>query len=200
VADETDFLNDALQQAGCRTITGIDDGSTEANKCLTFWPTLRDGMLRSHHWKFSKKRQELAQDAETPAFEFAFQYTLPADPWCLKVIEYNGASLDTSNLALFESATISRFKIEGRKLLTNDGEVKIVFLARITNPDEWDAMFYQCAATWLGAKLALAIPKDRKMAATLMVQAMDLWSMATAVDGQEGSTEPFISNDLLWGR
>lgn len=201
MANETEFLNDALGQIGASIITGIDDGSTNANYCKRFWPTLRDHMIRSAHWKFAKKRQALAQDAATPAFEFAFQYTLPSDPWCLKVIGYNGSSFDTSHLTLYDLAPIHpRFKIEGRKLLTNDGVANIEFLARITNPDEWDAMFYQCACAWLASKLALAIPKDRKTAAMLFEQSQHLWSLATAVDGQQGSVEPFRSNDLLWGR
>lgn len=197
---ETDLLNGALGLVGASRITEIGDGSTNANHCQAFYGPLRDSLMRAHHWNFAIKRAELAQDEAAPAFEFSYQYTLPTDPWCLKVIEYNGASLDTTNLSLFEAATLSRYKIEGRKLLTNDGEVKIVFLARITNPDEWDALFYQMVQTWLASYLASAIPKDLKKSALLLEQAQGMWSMATAVDGQEGSVEPFRCDTLLRGR
>lgn len=197
---ETDCLNDALGQIGAARINAIDDGSPNANHCQTFYPSLRDSLLRSHHWNFAMQREALAQDAEAPAFEFAFSYTLPAN--LLKITEYNGAAPDTSTLALFEGIRLarSRYKIEGRKLLTNDGEVKIVFIARITDPNVWDGMFYQCVATSLASKLASAIPKDAKKAKEKLEEALLLWDQATAVDGQEGTVTPIRSDSLLWGR
>lgn len=195
---ETDLLNDALGQIGAARITAIDDGSVNANHCLTFYPALRDARIRSHHWNWAVTRQELAQDVAAPAFEFAFSYTLPAD--CLKVVEYNGANLDTSNLSLFEAATPFRFKIEGRALLTNDGVVKIVYLARVTDPNVWDGLFYQGLAAELASKLATAIPKDAKLSLSLLEKAEHLFSIARAVDGQEGSVEPFRVDTLTWGR
>lgn len=195
---ETDLLNDSLGQIGAARITAIDDGSVNANHCQTFYPALRDSRLRSHHWKFSKTRVELAQDATPPLFEFAFAYTLPANS--LKIIEYNGANLDTSNLSLFEAAALFRFKIEGRKLLTNDGVVKIVYLARVTDPNVWDGLFYQGLTAELASKLASAIAKDDKKSLALLQKAEHLFSIAMAVDGQEGSVEPFRVDNLLWGR
>ncbi len=196
---ETDVLNDALGQIGANRISAIDDGSINANHCLTFYPMLRDSALRSHHWNFAMKRVELAQVAATPAFEFQFQYTLPAD--CLKVVEYNGASLDTSQLTLLEAVQPGRYKIEGRRLLTNDGEVKIVYISRVTDPNVMDAVFVQALSTWLASKLALAIAKDEKKSTALLKQAVEvLLPTAMAVDGQEGSVEVFRIPDLIVGR
>ncbi len=196
---QTDVINDALGMIGANRITAIDDGSVNANHAQTFYPLLRDSALRSHHWNFAMKRVELAQVAATPVFEFQFQYTLPAD--CLKVVEYNGASLDTSQLTLLESVQPGRYKIEGRKLLTNDGEVKIVYISRVEDPNVMDALFVQVLATWLASKLALAIAKDEKKSTALLKQAVEvLLPTAMAVDGQEGSVEVFRTTDLIDGR
>jgi len=196
---ETDVLNDSLGMIGANRITAIDDGSVNANHCQTFYPTLRDSALRSHHWNFSMKRVELAQDAATPTFEFQFQYTLPAD--CLKVVEYNGASQDTSQLTLLETVVPNRYRIEGRKLLTNDGQVKIVYIRREEDPNVWDGLFEQVITTWLASKLANAIAKDAKKSTELLKQVIDvLLPTAMAVDGQEGSTEKLITTDLIDGR
>lgn len=185
MASETDLLNDALSQIGALPITAIDDGSVNANHCQRLYPALRDSLIRSHHWNWAMKRVVLAQDVTAPVFEFAFAYTLPAD--CLKVVEYNGGAPDTSTI----------YKIEGWKLITNDGEVQIVYLARITNPDEWDAIFYQVVATWLASKLALAIPKDASTSKALLEQAVEvLLPLALAVDGQEGTVLPLVSDAL----
>jgi hypothetical protein len=107
---ETDLLNDALGQIGASRITSIDDGSVNANHCQTFYPALRDGMIRAHHWNFAIVRVELAQDATPPAAGWSYSYTLPAD--CLKVIEYNGGSLAITNPDL--PRVLALFKIEGR--------------------------------------------------------------------------------------
>ncbi len=195
---ETDCLNDALSQIGAARVTAIDDGSKNANFCQQFYPNLRDSLLRSHHWNFAMKRVELARDAAAPAFEFAFSYTLPAD--CLKVTEYNGASTDTSTLSLFEAQIIFHYRVEGRKLLTNDGQVKIVYISRVTDPNIWDAMFYQALAAMLASKLASAITKDEKKTLAKMQEGTHLLSLAMAVDGQEGSIEAYRTDDLKWGR
>jgi len=196
---ETDIINDALGQIGARRITLLSSGEPNANFALCFYATLRDDLLRLSHWRFATGRAHLPQDATTPAFEFAFQYTLPAD--FIKLREYNGANTDTTNLSLFERSQIPRFKVEGRKLLTNDGEVKIVYTKRITNPNLFDPMFYQTLSTWLASKLADAITKDREKSDSLVTQALEvLLPMAAAVDGQEGSVEPYRSDDLIIGR
>ncbi len=196
---ETDIINDALGLIGARRITLLSSGEPNANFALCFYAALRDDLLRLSHWRFATGRANLAQDPVTPAFEFAFQYTLPSD--LIKLREYNGANTDSTNLTLFERSQIPRFKVEGRKLLTNDGEVKIVYTKRITNPSLFDPMFFQTLSTWLASKLADAITKDREKSDSLVKQALEvLLPMAAAVDGQEGSVEPYISDELIRGR
>ena len=196
---EVDLLNDALSQIGASPIVSIDDGSVTANHCQRLYPALRDALIRSHHWNWAMTRVELAQDATPPPFEYNFSFTLPAD--CLKIVEFNGANLDTTLLVQFDSHGAFLYKIEGRKLLTNYGTALIVYMARKTNPDEWDPLFYQVVATWLASKLAGAITKDDRKAASLLSNAVTvLLPLATAVDGQEGSVVPLVSDGLTWGR
>lgn len=196
---ETDVLNDALSQIGASPIVAIDDGSVSANHCQRLYPALRDALIRAHHWNWAMTRVELAEDATPPPFEFAFSFALPAD--CLKIVEFNGVNLDTTLLVQFDQHGAFLYKIEGRKLLTNYGTALIVYLARVTNPDVWDPLFYQVVATWLASKLASAIPKDDRKSSELLNKAVTvLMPLATAVDGQEGSIQPMISDALTWGR
>ena len=200
---EADLINDALTQIGANTIVGIDDGTTNANHAKRLYPALRDDLQRLVHWRFNAARIELAQDAIPPLFEFAFQYTLPAD--LLKVREFNGNLISTTAISLFHGhghhLEQFRFKIEGRKLLTNMGEAKIVYSRREEDPTLFDPMFYQLLATWLGSKLALAITKDETKATAMLKAAVEvLMPMAVAVDGQEGSVSPYVSDELIRGR
>ena len=202
MASLTDLLNDSLSQIGAASITAIDDGSVTANHCQRLYPALRDALIRGHHWNWAMVRVELAQDATPPTTEFAFAYTIPSD--CLKIVEFAGADIDTSvSIPLFDSRTsfYFQYRVEGRKILTNYGTAFIVYLARIENPDLWDPLFYQALATWLASKLASAITKDEKKALELMKIAQEiLLPYAMAVDGQEGSVSPNVSDALTWGR
>lgn len=199
MASETDFLNDALGQIGAQRIDGIDDGSSNANQCLTFYAPLRRAMLRAHHWNFAEDRAILVQDVAAPKFEFAYAYSLAAD--VLKVKEYNGTNLTNIPQGVYERWVITRFKIEGRKLFTNDSVVALVYVKDVTDPNLWDPLFYQAASAWLASKLASAIQKDAKMSMTLLNQATNmLLPLAVAVDGQEMTVEPFISDSLTRGR
>src|SRR5712691_289052 len=140
MASETDLLNDALSQIGAAPISAIDDGSVNADHCKRMYPALRRSLLRSHHWKFAETRTELARDAGSPAFEFAFSYTLPED--LLKLVEYNGVNMVEITTAIISDFAINIwitgfFKIEGRKLLTNDGQVKVMYVRDVPDPSQW---------------------------------------------------------------
>lgn len=186
---EVDVCNDALGQIGQGPITALDDGTTTANYCTRFYPTLRDGALQDHHWNFALKRQALAEDATAPVSGYAHQYTLPGD--CLKVIELNG------------SPSIA-WDVEQGKLQTDETTATILYLSRITDPTKWSPLFYQgmtCAMAW---KLAGAILHDFKLAEAKRIEAYGkpaagvtgFFNEAKAVDGQEGSVKVLASTAL----
>jgi hypothetical protein len=202
--DETALLNDALAQAGgCSSITAIDDGSHEANQCQIFYPALRDGLLRAHFWNFAVKWVELAQDTPAPTIGYAYSYTIPPD--FLRLKDYAGASPSSASVVPYTLQNLGfqylpNYKIESGKLRTNDGQAFLQYIWRVENVALWDPMFYQAVASFLGAKLALAIRKDPKQALALTQQGESLMLMAMSIDGQEGSTDRFIVDDLIWGR
>jgi hypothetical protein len=192
------MLNFALGQIGAERVTAIDDGSINADYCKDFYPPLRQSLLRSHHWNFAEHRAALAAEVAIPLFEYAFSYPLPSD--CLKLKEYNGSALDTSVLP--DGILVTRFfKIEGRKLFSNDGQVNIVYVRDVTDPNQWDALFYMVITTWLSGLLAGAITKDMRRRDALIKEAVNLFlPIASAVDGQEMEVRPIRVDDLLWGR
>jgi len=202
---EVDLLNDALGQIGATRIGAIDDGSTNANYCQTFYPSLRDYALTLTYWVFNGKRIELAQNPAPPLFEFAVSFKLPTD--LLAIREFNGANVITNNLwwggfgGTFLGPTYDRYKIEGPDLLTNDTTALIVYSYRNTNPNLWSPGFYQLVAALLASKLASAIAKDEKKSQGLLSKAMTvLLPLEAGINGQQGSVSPFQSSDLIWGR
>lgn len=201
MASEADFLNGALGLIGAEPIENIDEGTTNANWCLTYWPQLRKSMIRSHHWNFAEDRGELVPNVVVPPFEFSLSFQLPPD--LLKITEFNGFSVivPPNSTPYYWEYIQGRYKIAGRNLFTNDSQAFIVYLKDIENPDLWDAIFYQAAESWLASKLARPIRKDSRLAESLMGVAVNvLLPLGMAVDGQEGSTRKYVNDDLIAGR
>ena len=50
-----DLCNSALDKVGQGAITSLSDGTKSAKLCNRNWPLVRDRVLRSHPWNFSRK-------------------------------------------------------------------------------------------------------------------------------------------------
>jgi len=213
--NQTDLLNFALGKCGVARINAIDDGSTNANHCLTIYPGILDSALRNHHWNFATGRATLALLTDAPLFEYAYAYALPSD--FIKLQRYYDAVNDLNSLIWdfnnWPLAWQNVFRIETyvpigappgappvKILVSNGTNAQIVYTRRIENPDLWDGEFYQYIACWLASDLALAISKDAQKSDILLKQSVFHLGQAVALDGQEQSIEPFESNSLLWGR
>ncbi len=199
---ETDLLNDALGQIGAQAITGIDQGTTNANHCRVFYPPLRRSLLRACFWNFAIKRVQLASLPTPPLFEFTYAYALPGD--YLRLKNYAGADPNANAIMVWEYPRVRYrpiYKIEGQTLVSNDAQVYIEYITDVTNPNYWTADFYQAVSTWLASKLAMALLKDAKLSESLLKLAEGtLLPAAMATEGQEGSVEPYVVDDFTWGR
>lgn len=86
---ETAIANQALAGIGTRsTITSMQEASQEARNCLIFFESTRDEILRSAHWNFARKTQQLTLLKAAPGTpEFTgtvpatWNSTLPSPPW-----------------------------------------------------------------------------------------------------------------------
>lgn len=110
-----DICNSALSMVGAASIMSLTDNSREARVCNLQYDSNRRDELRKHYWNFALKRIVLAPDSAAPAFDFAYQFTLPSD--CLRVVIPNDAFLD--------------WTLEGRKILTNS--IKSPFSSNVVN-------------------------------------------------------------------
>ena len=84
MASVVQICNSALNQLGASSITALTENSKNARICNERYETIRDAVFRSHPWNCLVTRVQLAQDTETPAWGFSYQYTLPSN--CLRVL------------------------------------------------------------------------------------------------------------------
>ena len=82
-----DICNSALNMIGASNIISLDEDSKAGRICKQRYTNVRDAVFRSHVWNCLVNRVQLTADVSAPTFEFQYQYTLPTDPYCLRVIK-----------------------------------------------------------------------------------------------------------------
>jgi len=170
MASTVDICNGALNQLGATTILSLTEDSKNARLCNSRFTQVRDGVFRSHPWNCLQKRIELAQDTTAPAWGFKFAYTLPAD--CLRLLRI----LDYD----------SNYKVEGRKILSNTSSMKILYIGRVTDPNEYDESLRETLSAALGADIAFAVTSNNQTATNMYNLFQDKLKDARFVDSTEG--------------
>ena len=179
MASVVQICNSALNQLGASSITALTENSKNARICNERYETIRDAVYRSHPWNCLVKRVQLAQDSDTPAWGFTYQYTLPSD--CLRVLQIKDYNSD--------------YKIEGRKLLIEESEVYLIYLAMESDVNQLDVLLRETIAAGLASDIAYAITSNLQVA-KLMTEKYGLkLSEARHTDASEGyNTDPTLGN------
>jgi len=171
----TKICNMALSKVGANRITSLEDGNKNAILCNEFYESTVDEVLRMHPWNCAIHRATLAALADAPDFGYAYQYTLPTTPYCLRVLQMEYLDYE--------------FKIEGRVLLTNEGTCNIIYIKRITDPTKFDSLLVEAIATRLATKLAYPITQSKTLTEQLAEEFKLVLSAARTADSQEGTVE-----------
>ena len=170
MASVVDICNGALNQLGASTILTLTEDSKNARLCNARYTQVRDSVFRSHPFNCLQKRQQLAADTDTPAWGFTKQYTLPSD--CLRILTI----LDYD----------SDYKIEGRKILTDNSTMKILYISRVEDPNEYDELLRETLSAALAADIAYAVTSSNPTATNMYRLFQDKLKEARFVDSTEG--------------
>ncbi len=170
MASVIDICNGALNQLGATTILSLTEDSKNARLCNARYTQVRDGIFRSHPWNCLQLRTSLAKDSTAPAWGFTAQFTLPAD--CLRllyIIDYD-----------------SNYKVEGRKILSNTSTMKILYISRVTDPNQYDELLRETLSAALAADIAYGITSSNPVAQNMNTLFQDKLRDARFVDSTEG--------------
>lgn len=180
-----EIANAALLRIGAGLILDLDEDAKAARLCRQLYGPVRDAVLRAHPWNCALCRCDLARLATAPVFGFAHQYQLPSD--CLRVI------------GLADEAGEAPFRIEGRMLLTDVAPLKALYVRRVEEPTQFDALLADAIVARLAAELAYPIASSTSLAQSMW----QLYEMklreARGVDSQEGTPPEAVMADL-WMR
>jgi len=171
------ICNGALNQLGATTILSLTEDSKNARLCNQRFTQVRDALFRTHPWNCLQKRIQIAADSTAPAWGFKFAYTLPAD--CLrllKILDYD-----------------SNYKVEGRKVLSNTETMKILYVARVIDPNEYDELLRETLSASLSADIAFAVTSNNTTSQNMYQLYQEKLKDARFVDSTEGQN---VDQDL----
>jgi hypothetical protein len=195
-----DIANYALNSLGANNISSFDENSKPARLINQRYDSVRDSVFRAHPWNCLIRRIELAQETDTPAFGYAYQYALPTNPYCLRVLEFSNGTLSYPQDNMFSNTGGPVFVIEGRKLLSDEGTVKIKYVARVTDPQEYDASLIDVLAAALAFEISYAITGSNTVKQMMAAEYSDKLKQATFVDGTEGAPQRLEASEFIEAR
>jgi hypothetical protein len=200
MASQVDIANYALNLLGASNISSFDENSKAGRLVNQFYEGTRDSVFRSHPWNCLIRRAELAQETDTPAFGYAYQYALPTNPYCLRVLEFSNGTLSYPQDNMTSNSGGPVFAIEGRKLLTDEGTVKIKYVAKITDPQEYDVSLTQVIAARLAANIGYAITGSNSIVQMMYAKYDEEIKEARLNDATEGAPQRLEASDFIESR
>ena len=178
------IVNNALVRIGGSSIISLDENSEAARAANLIYEQTRDAVLRDHLWNFAMIRSSLAANAVAPAFGYVYSYALPTN--CLRVTQLEEKSMV--------------FKIEGRNLLTDESPARIIYVSRVTDPNQFDAMFTEALSARLAAELAITVAESNSLYQNMMEVYRMKITDARSIDGQESGEPEIVSDTWLDSR
>lgn len=179
MGSKVDLANEALLLLGANTITSFTDNDSNAVLVNRFYTSERDALLRSHRWNCAITTANLASLVGTPIIDWQYKFTLPTDPYCLRLLDVRTV---TGDIKL-------DFAIQGRELLTEESTVDITYIQRLEDTTLYDSLLYQALVFRMAWKLAFPITRS----STVLQQMAQLYDAvvrdARGVDSQEGTPE-----------
>ena len=182
MASVIDLCNKALDKLGQGAITSLSDNTKSARVCDRSWPLVRDQVLRDHPWNFAVKRSVLAASETAPAWGFSAQFPLPAD--CLRLIEVRDLST-------------GEYQVEDGHIHANATVLYIRYIKRVTDPNVYDSLFVDTAATRLAAEMCEAFTQSTQKKQALFEEYSDSITRAKRVDAQENPPAEFEEDEWV---
>jgi len=191
MASIVDIANNALNILGASTISSLTEDTKNARICNQRFENVRNRVFRGHPWNCLIKRVQLAQNSTAPVIEYTYAYALPSDFLrCLKI--HNGTTDSVaSNLD---------FKVEGKNIVTDEATVYLVYIAKDTDPNNYDSYLYEVLGYQLAADIAYGITNNATLAKNLLVDADEKLRESRFVDATENSTDTVEANEFTDAR
>jgi len=191
MASVVSMCNSALNLLGASTISALTDDSKNARLCNQRYEPIRDRVFRGHAWNCLHKRLQLARNSTSPVVEYSHAYALPSD--CLRVLKIHNGTTDSI-------ASSIDYKLEGKNIVTDEGTVFLIYIAKDTDPNNYDTYLQESIAHQLAADICYAVTNNATLAKNYMTRADERLREARFVDATENSLEVIESSEFTNAR
>lgn len=194
MASQVDIVNHALTKLGEARIQDMGEDSKAAEEASAVWDLLLDAELSANNWKFATKRASLPASATPPAFGFARAFPVPADFLALSYVVGQNAQ-DTSD---YRPDALATFEIEAGQILTDlPAPLRIVYVARVTDPNLWDSGFRNAFAIKMAQSLCYTLTPLREGREQLLFREYQM-AVETAKQRSAIQAPPQFAQDSTW--
>ena len=167
--DSVTICNLALMKVGIPPITSFDDENNNAKLCKTFFPVLRDRVLRDHDWSFAVAYHDLQALAETsPEPDLPTVCALPGD--VIRVLSLDGGR---------------PYRRVGARILVSELPATLVYIRRVEDPELFDETFVEALQYLLAAEIGLSGTRDPQLVNMLRQEYERNLAVARSIDSQE---------------
>ena len=181
-----EITSNSLRLLGDDPITSLTEDSERARLVNALYEEVRDEVTRAAMWNCAKDRQVLASLADTPAFGWSYYHQLPST--CLRVIDVLSGDIRVDH------------EVEGRKIMTDVSSVNLIFLKKITDPNDIDSLFMGAYTAQLAAELAEPLTGSRALAEQMWTLYDRKVREARTIDSQEGTVSNLDVQQLVDAR
>ena len=92
------------------------------------------------------------------------------------------------------------FVIEGRNLLTDEGTAKIKYIARITDPNQYDSGLIETLASFLASDICYAVTGSTSLVQVTYAKYEQVLRNARHTDATEGAASRLEASDFIEAR
>jgi hypothetical protein len=178
---ETSICNMALGKLGATRINDVEtDTSLQAILCRLHYEQTRNSLLRSHWWRFATERVDLVDSGTTPDFEWDYEFDLPTDFLRMKSVYEDR----------FSNENLRSYAPEGSVLLTNEDEISIRYIKKVTDVTAFDPLFIEVLVLQLALKMIGPLAGgDANLQEVLQKELSVVMRQVKTLDAQETNTE-----------
>lgn len=172
------ICNNALVRLRASTIISLTDNTYESNLCSIVYNVSAARAMYMYNWSSCITRAALAQSSTDPEFGYSYQYRLPVNPECLRVLTINDLV-----------PGIEEFKIEGQFLLTDASSVNLKYIGFLTNTSEYGSALTEAVILSLIKDLAYPLTGNKDLAAAADEDLRVYVTRMAALDGQQSTPD-----------
>lgn len=176
------ICNMAFTRIGTNRISSLTQDTENARIANLLYDFIVDEVLASYPWPCAITRASFAQLTTTPAYEYAYEYQLPSNPYCLKV------------LSVYPTGD---YKVEGRKLLTDLSSVSARYIGRLTNASDFSPYVTRVLVAKLAVEFSGRIANALNLKRVLEAEYNLEFARAKVASGQSGYPEDEGNNDWI---